>query len=137
MYYRPRAHAVIGLNFLIISKTAFRQIIPMAPMPHCATTSIATATVSGKFISYKQQYAVVTVTANTALNSTVCLVNQVSDVLALAYTRQRHKLVDRMSQSKTTGPSDHLANRRFALQRVSALTGVAVIVYISKASITK
>jgi hypothetical protein len=80
--------------FLIISKTAFRQIIPMAPMPHCATTSIATATVSGTLISYKQQYAVVTVTANTALNnSTVCLVNQVSDILTLAYTRQRHKLV--------------------------------------------
>jgi hypothetical protein len=79
--------------FLIISKTTFRQIIPMAPMPHCATTFIATATVSVTLISNKQQYAVVTVTANTALNSTVCLVNQVSDVLTLAYTRQRHKLV--------------------------------------------
>jgi hypothetical protein len=45
--------------------------------------------------------------------------------------------MDRMSQSETTGPSAHLANRRFALQRVSALTGVDGIVYISKASITK
>eukprot|EP00953_Heterococcus_sp_UTEX-ZZ885_P013819 7883-Heterococcus_DN1.PRE.1 len=48
MYYRRRAHAVIGLDFLNISKTAFRQIIPMAPMPHCATISMAASTVTGK-----------------------------------------------------------------------------------------
>eukprot|EP00953_Heterococcus_sp_UTEX-ZZ885_P020151 11277-Heterococcus_DN1.PRE.1 len=58
----------------------------MAPMPHCATPSIATATVSAPQAG-----------------------------------------MDRMSQSKTTGPSDHLANKRFALQRVSALTGVDVL----------